>query len=242
MTAHAHHWGRPCGPHPRAAEPFGDPRWLELLSAMTSGRGPGRRGGPGRHGRGPRGGPPGFPGFPGGPGGPPFPGGPRGRGPRAGRGDVRAALLLVLEEQETANGYQLMQEIEERSHGAWRPSPGSVYPSLQQLEDEGLVQGEQRGNGRFFALTDAGKAHVEEHRERLGQPWEAAAGGISDQAWKVGSLMREVGFAAFQVTQAGSPAQQAEAAEVLTETRRRLYRILADGDGDEADPEAPAEA
>ena len=94
-----------------------DPRWLGWAMAARQG-GPGR----GRHRGGPRGG---FPGF-----GPP-------RGPRARRGDVRAALLLLLAE-EPRNGYQLMQEIEQRSDGLWRPSPGSVYPSLQQLEDEGL--------------------------------------------------------------------------------------------------------
>ena len=96
-----------------------------------------------------------------------FPGGPRmrGRGGRMRRGDVRAAILLLLEE-EPRNGYQVMQELEQRTGGAWRPSPGSVYPALQLLADEGLVRSEPRDGGNVFELTDAGRAHVEEHRGR----------------------------------------------------------------------------
>ena len=96
---------------------------------------PRRAGGRRRHGRGP-----GFAGRPGFPGGPPgfagfgpWPGEPRMmRGPRAKRGDVRAAALALLAE-EPMNGYQIIGEISERSDGVWRPSPGSVYPALQQL-------------------------------------------------------------------------------------------------------------
>ena len=95
--------------------------------------------------------------------------GHRGRGRRIRRGDVRAAILLLLEE-EPRNGYQVMQELESRSGGTWRPSPGSVYPALQLLADEGLVRSEARDGGNVFELTDAGRAHVEEHRERLGTP------------------------------------------------------------------------
>src|SRR4051794_41553959 len=87
-----------------------------------------------------------------------------GRRRRAGRGDVRAALLVLLAE-EPRNGYGLMQEIESRSGGVWRPSPGSVYPALQQLEDEGLVRSVESGGRRQYELTDEGRAHVEEHRE-----------------------------------------------------------------------------
>jgi len=78
---------------------------------------------------------------------------------RARRGDVRTALLLLLDEG-PRNGYQLMQEIENRSGGAWRPSPGSVYPALSQLEDEGLVRAEEQDGRRTFVLTEAGKAYV----------------------------------------------------------------------------------
>src|SRR6202035_4023050 len=93
----------------------------------------------------------------GGPGG----GGPRGRGRRARRGDIRTASLLLLAE-EPRNGYQIMQEVQERSDGVWRPSPGSVYPALQQLEDEGLIRSSESGGGtgKVFELTEAGRAHV----------------------------------------------------------------------------------
>src|SRR5262249_49774251 len=103
--------------------------------------------------------------------GPPF-GGPPGfpRGPRARRGAARKAALLLLAEG-PMNGYQIMQEIEKRSDGIWRPSPGSIYPALAQLEDEGLVRTDEAGDRRSYTLTDAGRAHVEEHRDELGVPW-----------------------------------------------------------------------
>src|SRR5207245_10698959 len=86
--------------------------------------------------------------------------GPRGRGRKARRGDFRTAALLLLAE-EPRNGYQLMQEVEERSEGAWRPSPGSVYPALAQLEDEGLIRSEQIDGRRLFVITEQGRALVE---------------------------------------------------------------------------------
>ena len=95
------------------------------------------------------------------------------------RGNVRAAILLLLEE-EPRNGYQVMQEIEQRSEGAWRPSPGSVYPAFQLLADEGLVRGEARDGGNVFELTDAGRAYVEENREQLGNPWQQAGEGMPE--------------------------------------------------------------
>ena len=98
--------------------------------------------------------------------GPPFGGG---RGRRR-RGDVRLALLLLLAE-EPRNGYQLMQEIEERSDGRWRPSPGSVYPTLQQLEDEALIRPTERDGVKLFELTDAGRAHLDTHTSET-PPWE----------------------------------------------------------------------
>ena len=127
--------------------PSGSRRWAAAGPDGRGGRGRGR----GRGGRGDA--------FfwEGGPGGPFPPGFPfhRGRGPRARRGDVRAALLALLAE-EPRNGYQLMQEIERRSDGAWRPSPGSVYPALQQLEDEGLIRAEvQDGSRRSRSRTRA---------------------------------------------------------------------------------------
>jgi DNA-binding PadR family transcriptional regulator len=181
----------------------------------------GRHGG--RHGFGPGG-----PG-PGGGFGPPF--GPRGR--RAARGDVRAAVLLLLDE-EPRNGYALMQEIEERSEGVWRPSPGSIYPALAQLEDEGLVQATKEGSGRVFELTDAGREHVESKRDELGEPWKAVSGGFPKEAGELRDLVMQLGAAAMQVVQAGTTEQRRKAVEHLTEARRGLYRILAeDSSGDE---------
>jgi len=188
------------------------------LRKMGGHRGHHRGGGPGGFG---------FPGF-GGPGfgfGPGF-GGRGGR--RAARGDVRAAVLLLLEE-EPRNGYALMQEIEQRSEGVWRPSPGSIYPVLAQLEDEELVAPQEgRGAGRTYALTDAGKAHVEEQRTELGEPWNAVSGGIPKEALEIRNVIGQLAGAAMQVMQAGTEEQRAQAVALLTETRRGLYRILAE--------------
>jgi DNA-binding PadR family transcriptional regulator len=156
--------------------------------------------------------------------------GPPGRGGRrARRGDVRAAALLLLEEQ-PRNGYQLMQEIEDRSGGMWRPSPGSVYPALALLEDEGLVRSDEGAGRRAFELTDDGRKYVEEHREALGVPWEQAGGDLPQGILELRSLMMQLGMAAMQVAQACDEAQTDEARKVLEDARRALYRILA---GDE---------
>jgi DNA-binding PadR family transcriptional regulator len=160
---------------------------------------------------------------------PPF-GGPPMRYARAGRrvrrGDVRAAILLLLEET-PRNGYQLMQEIEQRSGGAWRPSPGSVYPALQLLVDEGLISGQTRDGGSLYELTEAGRAHVEEHRERLGVPWEQIGAELPPGVRELGRALAQLAGATRQVMDAGDEAQTAEAAKLLAETRRALYRILA---------------
>src|ERR1700758_5104624 len=106
--------------------------------------------------------------------------GPRGRGRKARRGDIRTAALLLLAE-EPRNGYQIMQEVEERSDGAWRPSPGSVYPALEQLADEGLIEAEESGGRRAFRLTDEGRRYVEENPERARAAWESMAQGESGE-------------------------------------------------------------
>jgi DNA-binding PadR family transcriptional regulator len=190
--------------------------------------GPGGPGGPGGFrgsgGPGRGGGPWMAPLFGGMPGGPGF-----GRRRRASRGDVRTASLLLLAE-EPRNGYQIMQELEERSEGMWRPSPGSVYPALQQLEDEGLIRSEEAEGRRLYHLTDAGRAFVAERPEDQPAPWETFTDSLSDQHAETGALMRDVGMAFVQVLNAGSEAQVAEAGKVLAETRRSLYRILADGE------------
>jgi DNA-binding PadR family transcriptional regulator len=186
------------------------------LVAMMGGRG--GPGGPG-FGFGPRGG---F-GGPGGPGGPHH----RGRGGRrARRGDIRSAILLLLAE-EPRNGYGLMQEIEERSGGVWRPSPGSVYPALAQLEDEGLVRAIEHEGRKSFTLTDEGSTHVEDNRERFGTPWETVGEGASDELHELRHAAQALAIAAMQVAQTGTKDQLGEAKAILEEARRRLYRLLA---------------
>ncbi|HEY2552279.1 MAG TPA: PadR family transcriptional regulator [Streptosporangiaceae bacterium] len=193
-------------------------------------RGGGRRG----HLRGAGLGRPGFPGraeFHGGPW-----GDPRVRGPRARRGDVRAAALALLAE-EPRNGYQIIQEIGERSDGVWRASPGSVYPALQQLEDEGLIISAGDGGRRAYQLTDEGRRYVEEHPEQIRAPWDAVAGSAGGAAIEMRNLMRQVGMAGYQVLSAGTDAQVRQARKILTDTRKSLYRILAaDDDEEAADP------
>ncbi len=168
---------------------------------------------------------------PGGFGGFPFGGGPRGRGRKARRGDIRTAALLLLAE-EPRNGYQIMQEVEERSDGVWRPSPGSVYPALAQLEDEGLIRSDEVDGRKLFRLTDDGEAFVRERGEGKRAPWELMSDDVSDQAVELGKLIREVASAFVQVMRTGSEAQMGEARKVLTQTRRDLYRILGNGDSE----------
>ena len=171
----------------------------------------------------------GGPGGPGGPWGAWWPGGPSGspRGPKAGRGDVRAAILALLREG-PLNGYQIMSEIEERSDGAWRPSPGAVYPALSQLADEGLIEAEESGGKRTFSLTDAGRQYVAENPDMARGAWESSE---QQEAWQVPGLFAEaarVGSGIMQLARTGSPDQIRAAERLLERTRRELYRILAD--------------
>jgi len=160
----------------------------------------------------------------------------RGGGRRARRGDVRLAALLLLAE-EPRNGYAIMQELEERSGGLWRPSPGAVYPALSQLEDEGLIRSREGDGGRVFELTDAGRARVAERPEDAEAPWDTVGHGVPDASRILMGQIRPLAAAAAQVVQAGSTAQAEQAAEVLEQARRSIYRILADGDAGEQ-PEA----
>jgi DNA-binding PadR family transcriptional regulator len=121
-----------------------------------------------------------------------------------------------------------MQEIESRSGGLWRPSPGSIYPVLQQLEDEGLVAPDGPEGRRVLKLTDAGGAYVAEHAAELGTPWSAVAESIAEDVVDFRSLIRQVVMAGAQVIHAGNQRQVAEALDVLADSRRRLYRILAE--------------
>jgi DNA-binding PadR family transcriptional regulator len=158
-------------------------------------------------------------------------GGPRGfrHGGKARRGDIRTAALLLLAE-EPRNGYAIMQEIEQRSDGVWRPSPGSVYPALAQLEDEGLIRSEETEGRKRFAITDAGRKQIAARAQDAPAPWDTLADGVSRDVQELFGLMRQVGMAGLQLVQTATEKQLAEAKQVLTETRRAIYRILANGD------------
>jgi len=157
-------------------------------------------------------------------------GGERRHGPRVKRGDVRAAALALLAE-EPRNGYQIIQEIAERSDDVWRPSPGSVYPALQQLEDEGLVQTETpEGGRRQYTLTAEGREYLAAHPDEVRAPWEVVARSVGSNAIELRHLVAQVAAAAVQVVQVGTDAQAAKAQQILTDARRSLYRILAADD------------
>lgn len=157
--------------------------------------------------------------------------GPRGgfgpRGPRrAGRGDVRLAILSLLGEG-PANGYGLIKAIAEKTAGAWRPSPGSVYPTLQQLVDEELISSIGDGRRTEFELTDAGRAYITEHAEELARAWNATPGRSEADAALHESVAKLMGVVQ-QFRLSATDEQRAAAVEKLDETRRALYLILAD--------------
>ena len=188
------------------------------------GFGPGGFGGFGPGGFGPGGfGPGGFGGF--GPGGPGR--GGRGWGRRRGRGNVRAAVLALLAEG-PRHGYAVMNDLAERSGGLWRPSPGSVYPVLQQLQDEGLIAGSEAEGKRVYALTPAGEQLVRDNPEEYAEPWSSGEAGPQQDARALLESLGAAAMAARQVAQLGGAAQVEQARAVLDEARRSLYRILAE--------------
>jgi len=168
-------------------------------------------------------------------------GAPPPRAPRARRGDVRAAILSVLADagaEQEINGYGVIQAIGDRSDGAWRPSPGSVYPTISQLEDEGLVTTEESRGRRVLRLTDDGRQYAADNRAELDAVWEAfdpepsaartgsRPGGGPDYAQlkpEIGKLMSAV----WQIATQGSDRQRREAIALVIETRRKLYGLLA---------------
>lgn len=154
---------------------------------------------------------------------------PRGR---AGRGDVRAAVIVLLAEQ-PRHGYEIITEVVERSEGRWQLSPGSVYPVLKRLATEGLVRAETDGERRVFELTEAGRRYYDEHADELGEPW-AEFSGPSDAVMALFDAARQAAGALWQVVQSGDETQVADATAVLVETKRSLYRVLA---GDALDDE-----
>jgi len=147
------------------------------------------------------------------------------RGAMVRRGDVRTAILALLAE-EPMHGYQIIGQLGERSGGMWRPSAGSVYPTLQQLEDEGLVKGEERDGRNVYALTEDGKAAAARSATNPA-PWEMPG---ASEAADLRELVFQLGAAASQVSHVGSPETLDRAREVLVEARRSLYRLLAEDD------------
>jgi DNA-binding PadR family transcriptional regulator len=154
-----------------------------------------------------------------------------GRGPwsRARRGDVRTAILLVLAD-EPMHGYQIMQRLEEKSGGAWRPSPGSVYPTLQLLEDQGIIKGEEAEGRRVFSLTEAGTAEAAAIKERLGESPFGAEGGEQDPRFALRQAVFSLGGAVKQVAMTGSADDTQKALEILRDARKNVYALLADAE------------
>jgi DNA-binding PadR family transcriptional regulator len=160
----------------------------------------------------------------------------RGHGPgrgRARRGNVRAAVLLLLSER-PMHGYEIIQEITERSHGWWRPSPGSVYPTLQLLADEGLVTTDQdnQSGKRLYSLTDDGRTATAKLEST--PPWEQAADDVEPNDVALREALSTLMAATTQLSAAGTPDLRARGAKILVEARRQLYLLLADaGTGSE---------
>lgn len=182
------------------------------FTAMS--RGGGRRGGW----FGPRGGFGAFGGFPG--------------GPRARRGDIRTAALLLLAES-PLNGYQIMQEVEMRSGGVWRPSPGAVYPALSQLVDEGLVRSDETGDRKTYVLTSEGRAQVDAREPGAPAPWEQMTESVSDDVGGLFREMRRVGMTAAQIAHLGSSEQIARARQILADAYRSLQDVLGEDETDQ---------
>ena len=137
------------------------------------------------------------------------------------RGDVRTAVLAVLTEQ-SGHGYEIIQALEDKSGGAWRPSPGSIYPTLQMLEDEGLVRSTEREGKRTFEITDEGRAEAERRLDEAGgPPW---ANGYAGNLWGEFKLLA----LAVKQVQVAAPTHQEKATEIIASARKQLYRLLAD--------------
>jgi DNA-binding PadR family transcriptional regulator len=146
---------------------------------------------------------------------------------RAGRGDVRAAIISLLSEEQR-NGYQIIQEINERTHGLWRVSSGSVYPAISQLEDEGLIEPTDGGGRRLFALTQAGREYAGERAEQLARLFDVGAEDARlGDVLQYRELIGQLAAAARQVNDVGTLAQREEAKQVLIRARQSLYKLLA---------------
>ena len=162
-----------------------------------------------------------------GPWGPQVGGGRRHRmGGRARRGDVRAAILALLSER-PMHGYEIIQEVGERTGGVWEPSPGSVYPTLQMLEDEGLVTAQESEGRKRYALTEQGTAEAE-RRSSEEKPWEQVSRGTSSSTMELRRLGFQIFGAVKQIGETGTEQQLQQVVEILSDTRKRVYRILAE--------------
>ncbi|MEO5874488.1 MAG: PadR family transcriptional regulator [Streptosporangiaceae bacterium] len=150
-------------------------------------------------------------------------GGQRGRGGRARRGNVKSAILALLAER-PMHGYEMIGELDTRTGGIWRPSPGSIYPTLQLLEDEGMVTSEEQGGKRLFTVTDTGREEAASNPE----PWQEVTDEAGASAPQAREAIGQLVMALKQVMMAGSETQQAKALDVIVEARRKLYGILAD--------------
>jgi DNA-binding PadR family transcriptional regulator len=135
--------------------------------------------------------------------------------------------VLALLSENPSNGYQLIQQISQRSGGVWEPSPGSIYPALQLLQDEGLVTASESDGKRLFSLTDAGRTYAEERRTELNAVWDTVSGTVDNSTAELRNLIKQVAIAVMQVAGTGTEPQVAEARRLLTQTRRQLYGILA---------------
>jgi DNA-binding PadR family transcriptional regulator len=146
-------------------------------------------------------------------------------GSRMGRGDVRAAVITLLAEK-PMHGYQLIHEIDERSGGSWKPSPGSVYPTLQLLADEGLIGADEQNGRKTYSLTAEGEELAKASADRPA-PWQTPTKDGGRSALPKAGI--DLAQAAAQVGRSGSREQVAEAVTVLDEAKRKLYSILAQG-------------
>ncbi|MBW0015526.1 PadR family transcriptional regulator [Mycobacterium sp.] len=156
------------------------------------------------------------------------PGGRRGRGRRGGpgrgrRGDVRAAILVLLAEQ-PMHGYEMIQQIAERSNGIWKPSPGSVYPTLQLLDDEGLINANKTERGKkLFELTDEGRAAAQKIET---PPWDEIAQGADPGQVNLRAAVGQLFGAVAQSAHTATAEQQQRIVEILNNARREIYGIL----------------
>ena len=155
----------------------------------------------------------------------------RGRGPRRGRGDVRTAALLLLLER-PMHGYEMIQEIRARSAEAWSPSPGAIYPTIQLLTDEGLITTQDQDGKKVSSLTDAGLVVAQELAATKTAPWDDASSDAGEGAPNLRQAVHHLIMAVKQIGMAGTDGQRQRTTELLDETRRKIYALLASNDDD----------